>query len=166
MATIITTALIAVGSSAGTAATVGSVATGVLGAVSAVSTIAGGIQQQQAGEFAAHQAYNQSRTEELAMRQDAIQVNEELMMTLSRNTVNAAASGMQSSGSVARAQEQTKRNAAVELSTQQFNSRSKQDALKAQASNATSRGNAGLVTSLFDVAETGYGTYNKIRKTK
>jgi len=145
---------------------IGPMLSGVLGAVSAVSGIASGIQQQQAAEFQAHQLANQAKTEELAMRADAIQVNEELMQTLSHNTVAAAAGGLQSSGSVARAQEQTKRSAALELSTQQFNSRSRQDALKASSENASSRGELALTTSLFDVVQSGYGTYKTIKGTK
>lgn len=149
MASLLVAAGVAAATAASTAATVGTVFT----VVSAAASVAGGVLDYKAGQDAQAQADLNAQVEDIAARNEAIAVNEELLQTMSRNTASSAAGGLASSGSVARAQEQAKQKAAEELSTQQFNARARQDAIKAQGRTAAGAGTAGAVGGLFGAVE-------------
>ena len=151
---------------AGVAASTASTATTVLSAVSAAATIAGGISSYQQGQAAQEQAELQSRVEEVNGRMEAIAANNELLKTLSRNNAVAAASGIQSSGSVQQAQLAAQRVAARELSTNQFNTEMASSAYKLKGENAANKGTAALAGNLFDVVGSEYGRYKTIKGTK
>jgi len=154
--------LLAAGAAASTASTVGT----VMSVISTAATVAGGISSYQQGQAAADQAELQSRAEEVNGRMQAIATNEELLKTLSRNNAVAAATGIQSSGSVARAQEAAQRNAAQELNVNRFNTEMNKSALNQKAEVASNRGTNALAGSLFDAVGSGYSTYSKIKGTK
>jgi len=154
--------LVAAGVGAATASTAGT----VMSVISTAATIAGGISSYQQGQAAQDQAEMQARAEEVNGRMQAIATNDELLKTLSRNNAVAAASGIQSSGSVARAQEAAQRQASIELSTNRFNTEMNKSALNQKAEVASNRGKAALAGSLFDAVGTGYSSYSKIKGTK
>lgn len=159
MATLLLTAL---GTSAATASTAGTVFT----ALSAAATVAGGISSYQQGQAASEQAELQARAAEVNGRMQAIATNNELLKTLSRNNARAAASGIQSSGSVARANEAAQRQAATELSTNRFNTEVEKTALTRKAEIASNQGKFQLAGSLFDAVDTGTKRYTSIKGTK
>ena len=158
--------LITMGVSAAAAASAASTAATVFSVASAAATVAGGISSYQQGQAAQDQADLQARATEVNGRMQAIATNEELLKTLSRNNAVAAASGIQSSGSVARAQEAAQRQAAQELSTNRFNTEMDKSALNRKADVASNRGKTALAGSLFDAVGSGYARYGQIKGTK
>jgi len=143
-------------------ATVGSVLTGV----SALAGIASGISSYQQGQAQADRAELQSRAAEVNGRMEAIATNEELLKTLSRNNAVAAASGIESSGSVQMAQLDAQRRAAQELSTNRFNTEMQKTALTTKAKNIRSGATVGLAGSLFDTVSSGASAFTNIKGTK
>ena len=142
-------------------ATVGSVLTGV----SALAGIASGISSYQQGQAQADRAELQSRAAEVNGRMEAIAVNEQLLKTLSRNNAVAAASGIQSTGSVQRAQEAAQIQASQELSVNRFNTEMQKTALTRKAENIRSGSKVQLAGSLFDTVSSGASAFTKIKGT-
>lgn len=142
----------------------------VLSALSAAagvaSTVAGGLASQRQAEIQESQARLQGRVAEVNARMQAVATNEALLKTLSRNNAVAAASGIQSTGSVAAAQDAAQRKANEELSVIGFNAEMQQTALTAKAESASSAGKNALAGSLFDTVTTGAGFYKNYRRTK
>lgn len=167
MATILGAAL-ATGAAGGAAATSASLFTlgNVMTGISVLSGVASGISSMNQADAQEDQARLQARAEEVNGRMRAIAVNEELLKTLSRNNAVAAASGLQSSGSVARANEAAQRKAAEELNINRFNTETQKTALTQKATSASNVGKNVLAGSLFDAVETSYGAYKKIKETK
>lgn len=137
---------------AGAISTGGAIMTGV----SALAGIAGGIAQYQQGKAQQEQADLNARRIELQGRMDAITTNEELLQTLSMNTVAAAAGGLTSTGSVQRAQEQSQANAARQLSIERYSTEVKAGAVRQEGQNAKSAGKAGLLGSFVSAGSTIY----------
>lgn len=152
------------GTAAATAGSVGLMGS-VLTGVSLLTTVAGGISEYRAGQDAEEIAELNARTEELNARREALSINEELFVTLSRNTVAAAAGGLTSSGSVARAQEDTKASAAEELSINRINSAQAAQDLRLKGKQAATAGKHALAGSLFDVVSRSASTHKKIKGT-
>lgn len=151
----------------GTAAVATGMSTGamlMLG-VSAASTVMSGISSYNQGQAQQEHAELQSRAAEVNGRMQAVALNEELLETMSRNNAAAAASGLQTSGSVARAQDAAQAKAAQELSVSRFNVSMQKTALTAKAKAAGSSGKAALAGSLFDAVGIGYGGYQKYKET-
>jgi len=161
MASLAVAALTAAGAGAGAAATAGTLMTGV----SALATIAGGIGQYQQGKAQQEQADLNARKTELEGRMDAVTTNEELLKTLSMNTVAAAAGGLTGSGSVQRAKEVSEANAAKQLSISKLNTASQAEAYKAEGRAAKGRGTAGLLGSFTQAGSSIYGAAKTIKKT-
>lgn len=153
--------LAAAGAAAGAAGTAGTVIAGV----SALATIAGGIGQYQQGKAQDEQADLNARRIELEGRMDAITTNEELLKTLSMNTVAAAAGGLTSSGSVQRAQEESQANAAKQLSISRMNTESTAAATRETGRQAKSAGTAGLLGSFMQAGTSVYGSAKTIKRT-
>ncbi len=149
--------LIIAGMSAAAASTTGAVLTGL----SAIASVAGGISSYQQGQAAEDQAELQARAAEVNGRMDAIATNDELLKTLSMNNASAAAAGIQSSGSVARANEAVQRKAAQELNVNRFNTSMEVSALNQKAKQASNRGKVAMAGSLFEAVETGRSAYKK-----
>jgi hypothetical protein len=146
------------------AASAGTAATALTG-LSLVASVAGGISSYQQGEAQADQMELQARAAEVNGRMDAIATNTEMLKTLSRNNAGAAAAGLKSTGSVARANEAAQRKAAQELSVNRFNTEMEVSALNQKAESASRGSKVALVGSLFDAVNTGSGAYNKIKGT-
>ena len=156
-----TSALAASGAAAGATLSLGSIMTGV----SALSTIAGGVASYQQGQVAQEQADLEGRRLEVQGRMDAITTNEELLKTMSMNTVAAAAGGLAGSGSVQRAQEQSQANAAKNLSISKMNTQASVASAKASGKNKAAQGTAGLLGSFVQAGTTVYGAAKSIKKT-
>jgi hypothetical protein len=100
----------------GAAGTVGTVMSGLGAATSVIS----GLSAMAQGNRQAEASKLQARQIELQGRMDAVQVNEELMKTLSMNTVATAASGLKSAGTAEYAQQASMQKANDELRIQQM----------------------------------------------
>jgi len=137
----------------------------VLTGVSALAGIASGISSYQQGQAQADRAELQARAEEVNGRMQGIAVNEELLKTMSRNNASAAAQGIQSSGSVQRAQEAAQENAAQQLSVNTFNTEMNKTALTTKATNIRRGSKVQLAGSLFDTVSSGASAFTKIKGT-
>lgn len=146
------------------AAAAGSAGT-IMTGVSLLATVVGGISEYQTGQAQQEREELNARTEELNTRREALAINEELLTTLSRNTVAAAAGGITSSGSAARAREQNKAKAAEELSINRFSGATVAADYRLSGKQAARRGTASLIGSAVDASSTGYKTYKKIKDT-
>lgn len=155
------TLLLAAGASAATASTAGT----VFSVLSAAASVAGGISSYQQGQAASKNAELQAKAAEVNGRMRAIATNDELLKTLSRNNAVAAASGIQGTGSVARANEAAQRQAATELSTNRFNTEMEKTALTRKAEVASNTGTMAAAGSLFDAVSGSYGRIHKIQGT-
>lgn len=155
------TMLVAAGMTAATMSTVGTVFT----VLSATSAVIGGIASYQQGQDEADRAELQSRAEEINGRMQAIAVNDELLKTLSMNNASAAATGLQSSGSVARAGEAAQRKATQELNVNRFNTEMKVSGLKRKAKSAAQAGTTALTGSLFDAVGTAGSAFKTVKET-
>lgn len=152
----------AAGTAAASGLTIGSVLTGV----SALATIASGISQYQQGQATEDQLELAAKETEIQGRLDAITTNEELLKTLSKNSVAAAASGLMSAGSVQRAQEASQAKAAQELAIQRLNTAQEVAATKAKASAAGKAGITSLIGSTITAGDRIASALQVKRKTK
>jgi len=171
MATLAIAALTTAGASAAgvslaTATTIASVGGTIMTGVSALATIAGGIGEYQQGKAQQAQADLNARRTEMEGRMDAVTTNEELLRTLSMNTVAAAAGGLTGEGSAQRAQEQSQANAARQLSISKMNTESEAEGYRAEGRSAKGRGTAGLLGSFVSAGSSVYGAGKTIKKTK
>lgn len=153
------TLLIAAGVSAATAGTIGTAMT----AVSLLATVAGGVSSYVQGEAESDQLELQARMAEVNGRMEAIETNEELLRTISMNNASAAAGGIQSSGSVARASEEAQRQASRELNVNRFNADMQKSALLEKADQASRGGKMALAGSLFDAVGTAGSGFKKYK---
>jgi hypothetical protein len=162
MASIIS--VIAAGAASAGSAVAG--AGGLMTALSVGTTIVGGVASMQQAEAQAEQAELAAQREEINSRMQAIEVGEDLLETLSSNNAAAAASGLQGSGSVQRAQEASQRSAERELDINRMNRDQSASASKANAKSLRRGGMAALGGSLLDAGTTGYSAYTKVKKVK
>ena len=127
-------------------------AAGTAGTVMTVASVAGtalsGLASIRQGQAASDAADFQSRQIALQGRLDAIQTNEELLKTLSRNKVAAYAGGLETAGSVEYAKQQSMANAAEQLNINRMNVESRQRQVE-QA------GSAAKQQSIFDAVGAG-----------
>lgn len=148
-----TTAAVATTAAATTAATsltIGSVMTGA----SALAGIASGVMAYQAGQASQEQEELQASQTELQGRFDAIQTNEELLKTLSKNKVAAVSAGLAGSGSVLRAKEASQKKAAEELSVNRYNTEAKAAAHRAAGRSSAGKGLLSGIGSVITSGET------------
>lgn len=157
--------LVAAGVSAATASSVAATTATVLTVASTATAVVGGISSYQAGQDAEDHAELQARAAEVNGRMQAIATNEELLKTLSMNNAVAGAAGLQSSGSVARANEAAQRQAAQELNVNRFNTSMEVSALNQKAVTASNTGKVAAIGSLFDAIDTGTDAYKKFKET-
>lgn len=132
-----------------TAGTIGSVMTGLSAAASVVSGLSSMAQHNRQAEASELQA----RQIELQGRMDAIQVNEELMKTLSMNTVATAASGLKSAGTAEYAQQTAMQKANEELRIQQMNTAVRKGEAKANAKAQKTQGLFGLAEGVMTAGD-------------
>lgn len=118
----------------------------ILAGAGAAMSVVSGLSSMMAGNEQAKASELQARQIELQGRMDAIQVNDELMKTLSMNSVAAAASGLKSAGSVEYAQQASMKKANEELSIHRMNT-------AVQKSEALSNARAQKTKGLFGLAE-------------
>jgi hypothetical protein len=95
----------------------------------------------------------QARQLELQGRMDAIQVNEELMKTLSMNAVATAASGLKSAGTAEYAQQRAMQKANEELRIQQMNTSVRKGEALANASAQKTQGLFGLAEGVMSAGD-------------
>ena len=148
----------AAGASAGVVGTIGTT-------VSALTGVASGLSAMQAGKSQQRQLEYEARIAELQGRQQAVQINDELIKTMSQNTVAAAASGLQSSGSVAEAQRESQNKAATELSTNLFNTGQRTSGLRRQGKMARREGLLSGMGQIGGTLDTTLQKVSKVRKT-
>lgn len=130
----------------GTAATIGKVASAGMSIFSGLSAMADSNRQAEASEL-------QARQIELQGRMDAINVNEELMKTLSMNNVATAASGLKSAGTAQYAQQSAMQKANEELRIQQMNTSVRKGEAKANAAAQKSQGLFGLAEGVMTAGD-------------
>jgi len=137
------------GGTTAAAGTAGTIMTGLSAAasvVSGLSAMAQGNRQAEASEL-------QARQIELQGRMDAINVNEELMKTMSMNTVATAASGLKSAGTAEYAQQRAIQNANEELRIQQMNTTVKKSEALANAKAQKTQGLFGLAKGVMTAGD-------------
>ena len=138
--------------------------------ISGVASVAGGImsatQASQQARIQQQQTELQMRAEDVNARIQKSAINDELLRTLSRNNAVAAASGIQSSGSVAAAQDAAQRQAAQELSIAGINTDLTKSALQTKADAYGNRATTTLAGSLFDTVSMGSSFYKSYKGTK
>jgi len=158
----------AIGTAGGTAAAAVGTAASSMGTLSTISAIAGiasagmsviGGQQQQA------QAQYQARIAELQGRQQAIAVTDELIQTMAMNNASAAASGLQSTGSVEEAQKQNIIKASEELSINTLNTAQRVASFKQQGKNAMYGGISNALSTGAGVLGNVYQQRQIVKKT-
>lgn len=147
-----------------TAAAAGSIGT-IMTTVSALSGIASGIGAITAGRAQQEQLDYQARIAELNGRQQAIKVNEALLQNLAQNSVAAAASGIQGSGSVAEAQKMSIAKAEEELSVVKFNADQSSSALKSKGTMALNAGYSSGALKVGGVLSDMYKRTTKVKET-
>lgn len=138
--------------------------------ISGVASVAGGImsatQASQQARIQQQQTELQMRAEDVNARIQKSAINDELLRTLSRNNAVAAASGIQSSGSVAAAQDAAQRKAAQELSITGINTDLTKSALQTKADAYGNKSKAVLAGSLFDTVSMGSSLFKSYKGTK
>ena len=140
------------GGAATTAGTAGTLST-VLGAASAAASVVSGLSAMAQSNRRAETSELQARQLELQGRMDAINVNEELMKTLSMNTVATAASGLKSSGTPEYAQQMSMQKANEELRTQRMNTAVRKSEALANAKAQKTQGLFGLADGVMSAGD-------------
>lgn len=136
-----------------------------LTAVSAATSVIGGLASMAQGNQQAEMAEIQSRQLELQGRLDAIRTNEELLRTLSRNNVAAAAGGLQSAGSIDYAKRESMKNAAEQMSLDRMNVKTKQAQVEAAGKAAKTQGLFDLAASSVTAGDLIGGALQKKKET-
>lgn len=138
---------------AATAAGTASTLTTVLGAASAAASVVSGLSAMAQSNRQAEASELQARQIELQGRMDAINVNEELLKTLSMNTVATAASGLKSAGTAEYAQQMSMQRANEELRIQQMNTSVKKSEALANAKAQKTQGLFGLAEGVMTAGD-------------
>jgi hypothetical protein len=133
--------------------------------LSAVSSVVGGLAMMAQGQQQADMADLQSRQVALQGRLDAIKTNEDLIRTISQNNVAAVYSGLQSSGSVEYAKQQSMANAAEQLNMNRLNVQTKKEQIESAGRAAKTQGLLGAASSGISAGDILFKHLNEKRRT-
>ena len=152
---------------AGAAASAGTAAAGtasaVMAGISAAATAAAALSSYQQGQDQKNAYKAQAAQVELSNRMAALSIQEDLIQTMATNNVSGAVGGLKSSGSIARAKEQSMANAEKQLDINRFKTDSTKGVLESQGNQAATQG---LLAGAMGVVKAGTtaGNYVKAKK--
>lgn len=126
--------------------------------VSLIAGVYSSHEQRKAGVAQANQYKVEAKTEQVAAGQREIERRRNLIRALASQNAAAGAAGIETSGSAAAIYNSDINDAQNDLLYDTFNSKARQRALMARASNSVKAGNAAANASLLDTASSFYKT--------